>query len=121
VARLIAAGYGDIRPADSQLFENIDPTGNRLTELADRAQMTHQSMGELVASLEQRGYVARAVDPRDARVRLVCLTAQGRQVQRRALAEIDAIEQEWFGSDATRASRILERALRRVEQLQRLA
>ena len=59
--------------------------------------MTHQSMGELVRTLEARGYVERVADPHDGRARLVRLTAKGRQMVRTALAEIAAIEQDWLG------------------------
>jgi DNA-binding MarR family transcriptional regulator len=96
VARLAAAGYPDIRPADSRAFENLDPGGTRLTELAARAQMTHQSMGELVTGLVARGYLERRPDPSDRRARLVALTPRGRAMMRVALAEIAAIEATWF-------------------------
>jgi DNA-binding MarR family transcriptional regulator len=59
VERLAAAGYGDVPAAAHPVFENIDRDGTRLTELAARADMTHQSMGELIDTLEQRGYVER--------------------------------------------------------------
>jgi DNA-binding MarR family transcriptional regulator len=96
VERLNAAGYPDISAAAHPVFENIDPDGTRLTELAARTGMTHQSMGELVSLLERRGYLERRSDPSDGRVRLVALTAQGRRVVRDALNEIAAIEAEWL-------------------------
>jgi DNA-binding MarR family transcriptional regulator len=96
VERLNAAGYGDISAAAHPVFESIDPDGTRLTELATRAGMTHQSMGELVSILEQRGYVERRPDPSDGRARLVCLTAKGRQTARDALREIADIEAQWL-------------------------
>ena len=95
VERLAAAGYTDIQTAAHTVFENIDRDGTRLTELAARADMTHQSMGELVATLEERGYVVRRPDPTDGRARLVCLTAKGKQLTRIALHEIAAIEADW--------------------------
>ena len=53
--RLLADGYAGVQPAHHAFFENIDPHGTRLTELATRADMTHQSMSELVAGLEAAG------------------------------------------------------------------
>ena len=41
------------------MFGNIDPDGTRLTDLAERARMTKQSVGEVTSDLEQRGYVER--------------------------------------------------------------
>jgi DNA-binding MarR family transcriptional regulator len=95
VDRLDAAGFAGISAAFHPVFENIDSQGTRLTELAARAEMTHQSMGELVATLERRGYLQRRPDPTDGRARLVCLTPQGQQFLRRALREIREIEASW--------------------------
>jgi DNA-binding MarR family transcriptional regulator len=94
-ARLRAAGFVDLNASHHPVFESLDPAGTRLTELAARAGMTHQSMGELVAALEQRGYLARRPDPTDRRARLVCLTPKGQRMVRRALHEIDEIETSW--------------------------
>jgi MarR family len=59
-AGLAAAGFDDVRPAHTAVFPHIEPVGLRLTDLAERAQMTKQSMGYLVDHLEQRGYLERA-------------------------------------------------------------
>ena len=95
VARLDAAGFAGLTPACHPVFENLDPGGTRLTELAARAGITHQSMSELVSLLEQRAYVERHPDPIDGRARIVRLTPAGRQAARRAIKEIAAIETEW--------------------------
>jgi len=96
IQRLHAAGYRDIGAAHHPVFENIDAQGTRLTVLAARTRMTHQSMGELVEALERRGYVKRHPDPLDGRARLVRLTATGRGLARRAVIEIREIEDAWL-------------------------
>lgn len=96
VARLTARGYPEIRGVHSRVFEHLDPEGTRLTELADRAQLTHPSMSELVGDLERLGFVERVADPADGRARVVRLTAAGRAMQRVALAEIAEIEDAWL-------------------------
>jgi DNA-binding MarR family transcriptional regulator len=93
--RLEAAGYPDLPPRFHPVFENIEPEGIRLTVLASRAGLTHQSIGEVVAELEQRGYVERAPDPDDKRARLVRLTDAGREVVRAGLDAIEGIERDW--------------------------
>jgi DNA-binding MarR family transcriptional regulator len=98
VERIAAAGYPNIPTAAHPVLENIDRDGTRLTQLAARADMTHQSMGELIATLEQRGYVERQSDPSDGRARLVCLTVKGKELVRVSLREIAAIEAEWSRS-----------------------
>lgn len=78
-AGLREAGYGDIRPAHYAIFRYLGPEGSRVTELADAAGMTQQSMGELVAHLEGLGFVERRPDPRDGRARIVVPTEAGRR------------------------------------------
>jgi DNA-binding MarR family transcriptional regulator len=93
--RLDEAGYVSMPPPYHTVFENLDPGGTRLTVLAKRAGLTHQSMGELVAEIERRGYVERVPDPADGRARLIRLTDEGREVVRTALTVIADIEQRW--------------------------
>lgn len=93
--RLEASGFPDSPPTFHPIFENLDPGGTRLTTLAVRTGLTHQSVGEVVAVLEQRGYVERVPDPADGRARLVVLTASGKRLVRVAVALIDDIEREW--------------------------
>ena len=95
VARLEAAGFTGGTPARYAVFENLDPGGTRLTDLAARVGITHQSMSELVSVLEQSGYLERCPDPSDRRARIVRLTPAGRQVAGRAIKEMAAIEDEW--------------------------
>jgi DNA-binding MarR family transcriptional regulator len=95
VTRLDAAGFAGLTAACHPVIENLDPGGTRLTELAARAGITHQSTSELVSVLEQRGYVERHPDPSDGRARIVRLTPRGRDAVRRAVKETAAIEAEW--------------------------
>ncbi len=76
---LVAAGLTGIRSAHAPLFLVIDPDGTRSSELAKRAGMTKQAMGEQVRHLEKLGYVEVVPDPTDGRARLVRLTDSGRQ------------------------------------------
>jgi DNA-binding MarR family transcriptional regulator len=96
--RLEEAGYTDVPPRFHPVFENIDPEGIRLTALAARAGQTHQSMGEVVAELEQRGFLERTADPADKRARLVSLTDAGRELVRTAVEVIEGIERDWTAS-----------------------
>lgn len=96
VRRLAARGHPGIRVAHGQVFENLDPEGTRLTALAERAQLTHPAMSELVSGLVRLGYVERVADARDGRVRLVRPTAAGNALQRVALVEIAELERTWL-------------------------
>ena len=92
---LATAGFDDLRPAHTAVFQHIDADGSRLTDLAERAQVTKQSMGYLVDHLERCGYLERRPDLDDRRATLICLTQRGWDQVRAALAIITALEEEW--------------------------
>lgn len=91
VAGVAGAGFQQ-RPAHSAVFAHIDREGTRLTELAQRANITPQAMGELVDDLELRGYVMRRPDPDDRRAKLITLTSTGTAAVEAALRTIAGIE-----------------------------
>ena len=94
-ARLAAEGFDDLRPAYSPVFQHLEPGGTRIGVLAERAQMTNQSMGYLIDALESRGYVERTRDPADRRAALVVITNRGREQITTARRLIAEIEREW--------------------------
>jgi DNA-binding MarR family transcriptional regulator len=97
VAQQLREEFPDLRPAHLIVFQMIDhpPGGTRLTELAERAQMTPQSMGELIDTLEARGYVERIPDPADRRAKLICYTARGWEAHERGAESVAAIQFSW--------------------------
>jgi DNA-binding MarR family transcriptional regulator len=92
---MAVAGYPDLRPAHSAVFMNLDSAGTRITDLAERAQMTKQSMGALVKYLESRGYVSTASHPHDGRAKVVRLTAKGRATEEPARRNIRRVQEKW--------------------------
>jgi len=93
--RLAAAGHQAIRPAHGAVFQFIDGEGTRVSVLAERAQVTKQSMAELVTHLEAHGYVERVPDPTDRRAKLVRLTERGWAAVPVALAAIADLTAQW--------------------------
>ena len=93
--RLGKLGYDEIRPAHGCVFGNMRPHGVRLTDIAERARITKQSVGEIVTNLEELGFVERVADPDDKRAKLVRLTPRGQEVQNAAFNTFDQIEAEW--------------------------
>ena len=63
--------------AHTNLLPYLDTNGTRIVTLAERAGMTKQAAGQLVAELESHGYVARRADPADGRATQVCFTEAG--------------------------------------------
>src|SRR6476661_9579396 len=90
---VVGAGFPQ-KPAHSAVFAQISPEGSRLTELARGANMSPQSMCELVDELEELGYVERRPDPRDRRAKLIVLTRKGRECIAAGVVTIEGIEQD---------------------------
>jgi DNA-binding MarR family transcriptional regulator len=106
--RVDAAGFSDIRPGHGCVFGTIEPQGSRLTDLAERARMTKQSVGEMASDLERLGYVERVPDPSDGRAKIIRLTARGREAQAIGRRLIDQVEREWaerYGEERVAALR----------------
>ena len=79
-AGVVAAGYDDLTAAHVGLWRYPGLEGLRPTELADRVEITKQSVNELLGHLEQRGYLQRVPDEADGRARIIRLTAKGWQL-----------------------------------------
>jgi DNA-binding MarR family transcriptional regulator len=102
LAALGKAGYPDLRMPHAALFETLSLTGDRLTTLAARTQMTVQSMGEVVDDLEAKGYLTRRDDPTDRRARLIVFTDRGlaaREVTMGITAEMESDFSDIVGSE----------------------
>ena len=110
MARLVASGHPDVRPPHGNVFQYLDDEGTRVSVLAERAHVSKQAMAQLVAHLEEHGYVVRVPDPRDGRAKLVRATDRGREVfgvAREVVAGIEARVGERLGDAKLRQLRTL--------------
>ena len=96
LTRLSAAGFGEITLARARVFQRIDAGGSRLTDLAQRAQVTKQTAAGLVDELERAGYVERVPDPGDARARLIRVAARGAAAVEVAAGVVAEVEDRWM-------------------------
>jgi len=71
------AARAQVGAAHIHITRHLALQGSRLTELAGRAGMTKQAMGDLVTQCEAWGLVVREPDPTDARARQVRFTESG--------------------------------------------
>jgi DNA-binding MarR family transcriptional regulator len=71
------AARAQVSAAHIHITRHLELNGTRLTDLAERAGMSKQAMGDLVDQCEAWGLVTRTPDPRDARARLVQFTPTG--------------------------------------------
>ena len=91
---VVAAGYHDLNPAHVGLFRY--PTVDRLhpSEIAERMQITKQSVHDLLGHLEHHGYLVREPDPSNRRARIIHLTSRGRQLELEVRAAARQAEDE---------------------------
>jgi DNA-binding MarR family transcriptional regulator len=108
--RFAERGHPDVRPPHGNVLQFLDAGGTRVSALAQRAQMTKQSMAELVVHLERHGYVERVPDPGDRRAKLVRATPRGKEIYAIAREFAAEMEREW-------TARLGEQKMRRLRAL----
>lgn len=109
---LEARGYPDVRPSHSAVFANLGLGAVRVTELAERAQVTQQAMGKMLKELERMGYVARDVDSGDKRAKEIRLTERGIQLAADSLEVIAEVRSHYAAKVGTAELEQLEWRLR---------
>jgi DNA-binding MarR family transcriptional regulator len=87
-----AAGYETAKPAHNALFASLPLAGARTAQLAERAGITRQSMGEVVRDLVDLGIVTMASDPHDRRAKVVTYTEAGLQQVQDGMAHIADVD-----------------------------
>ncbi|HET9197935.1 MAG TPA: MarR family transcriptional regulator [Solirubrobacterales bacterium] len=109
-AELERSEFGDIRPTHGCVFRFVQGEGLRLTDIAERAKLTKQSVGEIVDDLVERGYAQRIPDPDDRRAKLICLTERGEAAQSHGRKLFAKVEKRWaarYGAERIAALREL--------------
>jgi DNA-binding MarR family transcriptional regulator len=81
------------------VFSHLDGNGTRPAEIARRAGISRQAVGQTVAQMRERGLVKLAPDPTNRRARLVQPTAKGRKALERS------------GSGSAAAEKVLSRRI----------
>lgn len=110
------------RLAHTTLLPHIDLDGTRQTEIARRAGISKQAVGQLVDELVALGMLRRDPDPRDGRALLVRFTDAGIEQLLAGVSALDEIELELGGDIGSMALDRLRRELGRlIPALERLA
>ena len=109
-----AAGFDDFRLAHQNVFAWLRSDGVRISELARRAQLSKQTMTELVGYLEAHGYVERLRDPTDGRAWIIRRTSRGDAVDRVAQQALLDTQREWASMLGGHDFEVLVNLLRRL-------
>ena len=113
-----AAGYPEVRPSyGSVLLPLFEEDGLRMTDLAERARLSKQTMTTLVRLLERERLVRRDRHPDDGRAFRISLTDRARRfrpVADNVLTDMDRLVRARV---TQRELQTLESTLRKVMQL----
>lgn len=115
---LAEAGFADLRSAHAVVFMSVAAEGSRVTELAERARMTKQAVGELIRYLVERGYLVTAADPGDGRAKRVQLTDRGWaaiDLGQQVIADFDQWLEDAVGARAVRQLREVLTAIAQID------
>ncbi|WBQ08406.1 MarR family winged helix-turn-helix transcriptional regulator [Kribbella sp. CA-293567] len=94
-AELAARGYEDIRPVHDFALRAVAAGADSTSELGRQLSVTKQAAARTVSTLEERGYVGRAVDPADARRMRLQVTDRGLALLRDGEAIFDELRDQW--------------------------
>jgi DNA-binding MarR family transcriptional regulator len=107
-----ARGRTELKPSHNFVFGVLGEEGDRSANLAVRAGITRQSMGEVIRELVQLGVLEMVPDPGDGRAKIVRYTDAGRTFAGEGFAhlrELEARFEEEFGADYEATRDVLER------------
>lgn len=114
------AGFTDVTDAQLAVFRHLDPSGARLTTLAERAAMTKQAMIELVDRAERQLLITRAPDTIDRRAKMVVPTEHGLDLREAVERGIMRAEQRFVDAVGTGNLDAIQRRLGSSDGIERM-
>ena len=112
-----AAGLEGLYNAHNTLFAVLPRAGARAADLAQKAGVTRQSMGEVIRDLESLGIVETSPDPDDGRARRVSYTEHGLDVVRGARLHFIDLEEQFAAELGSEQYAAVRSALLRITGL----
>lgn len=114
-------GHPEVKYAHNAVFSTLNESGARATELAARAGITRQSMGEIVREMVSLGILEMRTDPHDRRAKLVTYTKPGLEQARIGFQHIIDLEKRFadeFGDKEYEIARsVLGRLVRLLDEI----
>ena len=95
IVELARRGYEDVRPVHDFTMRAIAAGADSASDLGRRLSISKQSAAKTIAVLQERGYVSRDPDPRDARRKRLQVTPLGVEVLRQGEAIFDELRVAW--------------------------
>lgn len=110
-------GHTEIQSSHNAVFATLPSDGARAADMALRAGVTRQSMGEVIRDMTRLGVVETIPDPKDGRAKIVRFTDYGKTLAtegKRHIMEREQMFRAEFGDDDWETTR---RVLARVREL----
>jgi len=108
---LARRGYEDIRPVHEFAMRAIAAGAENASELGRRLSVSKQAAAKTIAVLQERGYVTRASDPSDGRLKRLQVTPLGLEVFRQGESVFDELRDKWAQQIGPSALATLEEQL----------
>jgi DNA-binding MarR family transcriptional regulator len=93
--QLASSGFEDFRPAHDFAMRAIAAGADNASELGRRLSVSKQAAAKTIALLEERGYVGRDLDAKDARRKRLQLTPRGFEVLRTGEKIFEDLRAQW--------------------------
>jgi DNA-binding MarR family transcriptional regulator len=94
-AELALRGHADVRTVHDFAIRAIAAGADNASELGRRMSVTKQAAAKTIATLQERGYVAREADPADARRKRLQVTERGFAMLGEAEEIFDDLRERW--------------------------
>ena len=95
-------GHPELKPAHNSVFATLAEEGSHAADMAVRAGITRQSMGEVIREMVALGILEMRPDPADKRAKLVTYTEHGRWIASHGYQHLIDLEQRFadeFGDE----------------------
>ena len=121
VRRAHVEGHVEVKMAHNSVFATLSRQGSRAADMAARAGITRQSMGEVVRDMVGLGILEMRTDPDDGRAKVVTYSEHGLNVAGdgyRYLAKLERRFEEEFGEEEYAVARdVLERLVGLLDRI----
>jgi DNA-binding MarR family transcriptional regulator len=110
-------GHPEVKPAHNSVFGTLSEDGSRAIDMAERAGITRQSMGEVVREMVGLGILEMRPDPADRRAKLVTYSEHGRVVAADGYGHLVELEQRFAAEFGAAEYDIARDVLSRIAEL----
>jgi DNA-binding MarR family transcriptional regulator len=121
VRKAHADGHAEVKTAHNSVFASLHGEGARAAEMAARAGITRQSMGEVIRDMVALDLLEMKADPNDGRAKVVTYSEHGLAVAWDGfeyLAELEERFEEEFGEQEYAVARdVLERLIGLIDRI----